>query len=85
MVVESVNAGPDLRRAKQKRLYLYLRGLFRVLVTVLLLGGTVGLLKAFSDKGAMGKVDKYTFNTLIILLTLLLGVNVTVSPDGDRS
>ena len=85
MAIESVNVRPDLRRAKQKRLHLYLGSLFRVLVTVLLLGGTVGLLKAFSEKGALGKAQKSTFNTLMILLTVLLGINMTVSLDGNRS
>ena len=81
MAIESVNASPDIQRAKQKRLQLYLWGLFRVIVTVLLLGGTVGLLKGFSGKQALDKTQKYTFNSIMILLTLLLGINMTVSPD----
>ena len=85
MAIESVNASSGQQRAKQKRLQLYLWGLFRVLVTVLLIGGTVGLLKGFSKKEALGRTQKYTFNTIMILLTLLLGINMTVSPGLDRS
>ena len=83
MAIESVNVGPDLRKAKEKRYFLYSRGLFRVIVTVLLLGVTVGVLKIFSGKGALGKSQKYTFNTIILALTLLLGINMTVSPNED--
>lgn len=46
---------------------------------MLLLGGTIGLLKGFVAKGALTRSQKYFFNTLVIVLTLYLALNITVS------
>ena len=50
-----------------------------MVVTLLLLGGTAGLVKGFQNMGALTKPEKYTYNTLFILLTVLLALNMTVS------
>lgn len=63
---------------------LYLWSLFRLVITVLLLGGAAGILKGFEAKDALTKREKYVFNTSIIMLTLLLGINLTVSHEKQE-
>ena len=63
----------------EKPVYKYLRTLFRVVVTALLLGGVVVLFKVFEGKGALTRNEKYIYNTLFTLLTILLGINIPVS------
>ena len=58
---------------------LYLWSLFRLVVTLLLIGGIAGILKSFEAKGALTRTEKYVFNTAIIMFTLILGINITVS------
>ena len=82
--IESVDASPKLEAAEPERVPSYRSALFGILVTLLLLGGTVGLLKGFVAKGALTKRQKYFFNTVIIVLTLYLALNITVSDPGKR-
>ena len=50
-----------------------------MVVTLLLLGGIAGLVKEFQHIGALTKLQKYAYNSLFILLTVLLALNMTVS------
>lgn len=82
--IESVDASPKPEAPIRERVPSYRSGLFGILVTLLLLGGTVGLLKGFEAKGALTRSQKYFFNTLIIVLTLYLALNITVSDPGKQ-
>ena len=54
-----------------------------MVVTLLLLGGIAGLVKEFQHIGALTKPQKYAYNALFILLTVLLTLNMAVSM-GDK-
>ena len=70
---------PEPEKPKKGRKPNYRWILVHILVTLLLLGGTVGLLKGFETLGALPKRQKYVLNTVIIGLSLYLGFNITVS------
>ncbi|KAF8453568.1 hypothetical protein BDZ91DRAFT_853177, partial [Kalaharituber pfeilii] len=51
----------------------------RLLISVLLALGILGLIKGYKRKGALTKIQKYTFNTVNILLCTLLSLNITAT------
>ena len=57
----------------------YLPVVIRFLITLAFSGGIAALEKVFEDKGALTKSAKYGFNTGIIIMTLLMAYNFTVS------
>ncbi|KAF8454812.1 hypothetical protein BDZ91DRAFT_767854 [Kalaharituber pfeilii] len=51
----------------------------RILISVALVLGILGLIKGYERKGALTRLQKYTFNTVNILLSTLLALNITVT------
>lgn len=63
---------------EKKRKRRYFAVVFRILITLGIIAGVAALLKNFEKKGSLTKSQKYVFNTIMILLTLILALNVTV-------
>ena len=57
----------------------YLPVAFRFLITLGFIGGIAALEKVSENKGALTKTEKYGFNTGIIIMTVLMAYNFTVS------
>ena len=57
----------------------YLPVAIRFLITLGFIGGIAALEKVSEDKGALTKSEKYGFNTGIIIMTVLMAYNFTVS------
>ncbi|KAF8461212.1 hypothetical protein BDZ91DRAFT_379956 [Kalaharituber pfeilii] len=51
----------------------------RLLITVALVLSIFGVLKGYETKDALTRGEKYTFNTLMILFTTALGLNMTIT------
>lgn len=52
---------------------------WRYLISVVLIIGIVILARVHEDKGGLTRNEKYIFNSAVIMLTLMLGLNMTVS------
>ena len=52
--------------------------LIGLVISAALLGAIVSLVRKCETMGVMDSIDKYTFNTLIIFLSLALGTNMAV-------
>ncbi|KAF8475080.1 hypothetical protein BDZ91DRAFT_290772 [Kalaharituber pfeilii] len=63
-------------KSKKRR---YLQVIFRLVLTLLLIGAIVGSIKAYEMKGALTREQKYIFNSLIIMLSLILAINMTIA------
>ena len=73
------NTDPLATNSQEKSENLYRRSVFRLVITAVLFCGVIGLLKGYEIKGALTRTQKYIFNALSLLLTLFLGMNMTVS------
>lgn len=63
-------------------LKLFARGLGRWLVTVVLVGASVGTLMAYSHPAIINEMQKRMFNAIITGLMLALNLNIQVSCSG---
>jgi len=52
---------------------------WRYLISVALTMGIVTLGMFYENKGGLSRNEEYLFNSMIIMLTLMLGLNMTVS------
>ncbi|KAF8453573.1 hypothetical protein BDZ91DRAFT_48571 [Kalaharituber pfeilii] len=69
---------PSSKKTKQnKTRYQYV--IARVLISVLLALGLLGLFKGYESKGALTRNEKYTFNTVNLFVSTLMGLNMTIT------
>ncbi|KAF8453574.1 hypothetical protein BDZ91DRAFT_786714 [Kalaharituber pfeilii] len=75
---EERHKDPSSKKTKQKETrYRYV--IIRVLISVVLALGLLGLFKGYESKGALTRNEKYTFNTVNILISTLMGLNMTIT------
>ncbi|KAF8465417.1 hypothetical protein BDZ91DRAFT_728315 [Kalaharituber pfeilii] len=70
---------PSRKKQKKQNKRWYKDVITRVLMSVVLALGLLGLFKGYESKGALTRNEKYTFNTVNLFISTLMGLNMTIT------